>query len=457
MSRQWDGILNQNKAGSAANAEDFTKQFMQDMFVNDTGGAPTNAPSTIGKPFSYTAGGVQKAPGRQQPMNPLNFGNARYPNANPGFQSMDENEGHVTMDPVGQRTTTVTSSTYRPVYQKPQKKVVYNGQPMLATYNSAKDLYSTDNFDTAWNQVQDYVQDKKGKGKGPGGYTNSETMKMVRFMDDTGDSPHWGRRYSTGSVDNSQTGLGTNSTTQSASFKLLQRALDLDEQDGTQSPVVQPPVRSSSKAIKPIIKKPAPSTPHPSQSYPKPQEFSKQQYPNEDWNNRLNGNQAGSASNAADFTKQFTTNTYGGNNQNTLYPESNYPFAHEQPLQSGGRNVPITVEPRNPANKMPSYNAAKPLNAPNQPKMASYNTPASLYSSGNFAEEQSKMRPQIGTPRQPQIKRMAGNYGISHAKQPIPAGRSSFIWPPPESQEHNWRATATPLYIDPSHPVIETR
>ena len=37
----WDATLNADKAGAAANAEDFTKQFMAQMY--GSGGSPSNA------------------------------------------------------------------------------------------------------------------------------------------------------------------------------------------------------------------------------------------------------------------------------------------------------------------------------------------------------------------------------------------------------------------------------
>ncbi len=45
---QWDSTLNANKAGAMSNAEDFTKQFMEDMFgkggPSGGGGAPAPPP-----------------------------------------------------------------------------------------------------------------------------------------------------------------------------------------------------------------------------------------------------------------------------------------------------------------------------------------------------------------------------------------------------------------------------
>lgn len=497
---QWESVLNQDPAGSASNAEDFTRQFLQNM---KGCGAKPGLGSSGTKPFSYTAGGVKPSPGLKQPdfkvhqntqmdgrignvgqqlKSPLHYGSGS--NA---FPSMDEKEQEVVVEPVGKKTLTFTTASYknpspvrqvpspigpspvfgsspisRPVYYKPQRKIVYNGAPMLATYNSAKDLYSTDNLDKAWGQVEEYVQAKRGKPKPSRGLPNSETLKMVRFMDDNGDTPDWGRRRnSTGAIQSLDTGLAYNSPTQSASFKLLQRALDTDEPEGNSSPI-QPPVRSSSKPVKPIIKKPQTSPvpkrtnsfsglpkPNSQPTVPVPINYSK-----DEWKQKLHQNPVGAADNAQDFTKQFMSNSYGANqpktnNRPVVSETTNYPFANEAPLQSG-RNIPITLtnQPSQPAR------ISQPGQGFSQPKMATYNSPAKLYSKSNLNEQQQIMRPAPGGPRQPQIKRMAGNYALNPKSS---QQKGSFIWPPPESQEHNWRATATPLYIDPSHPVIETR
>ena len=47
-SDQWDATLNSNVAGAASNAEDFTKQFMSDMYGGGgSGGA--NQPNSLGE------------------------------------------------------------------------------------------------------------------------------------------------------------------------------------------------------------------------------------------------------------------------------------------------------------------------------------------------------------------------------------------------------------------------
>eukprot|EP00094_Tigriopus_californicus_P004723 TCALIF_04544-PA protein Name:"Protein of unknown function" AED:0.18 eAED:0.18 QI:336/0.5/0.4/1/1/0.8/5/0/273 len=259
---QWEGVLNENRAGSASNAEDFTRQFMQNM---------------------RGCGGIKHSPGSKQPemssksqmdgrignvehqlRSPLHYGPGSH-----SYSATDQNDHNVVLEPVGKKTLTFTTSSYkapppvrqapspsrpspvfgsapvsRPVYHKPQRKIVYNGAPMVATYNSAKDLYSADNLDKAWGQVEEYVQAKallcfarRGKPKPSGGLPNSETLKMVRFMDDNGDTPDWARRRnSTGAMESPETGLSYNSPTQSASFKLLQRALDTDDTDGSPAP-----------------------------------------------------------------------------------------------------------------------------------------------------------------------------------------------------------------------------
>ncbi|XP_059097015.1 uncharacterized protein LOC131891450 isoform X2 [Tigriopus californicus] len=506
---QWEGVLNENRAGSASNAEDFTRQFMQNM--RGCGGKPGFGSSGT-KPFSYTAGGIKHSPGSKQPemssksqmdgrignvehqlRSPLHYGPGSH-----SYSATDQNDHNVVLEPVGKKTLTFTTSSYkapppvrqapspsrpspvfgsapvsRPVYHKPQRKIVYNGAPMVATYNSAKDLYSADNLDKAWGQVEEYVQAKRGKPKPSGGLPNSETLKMVRFMDDNGDTPDWARRRnSTGAMESPETGLSYNSPTQSASFKLLQRALDTDDTDGSPAPI-QPPVRSSSKPVKPIMKKPQTSpVPQRTNSFsglPKPQpKVVPISFSENEWKNKLNQNPVAAANNAQDFTKQFMSDMYGGNkpnvpaNENPTVYATNYPFANETPLQSG-RNIPITLtnQPSQPTSvSQPRQGVDQPTKVfqprqgVDQPKMATYNSPAKLYSQPNLIEQQQIMRPAPGGPRQPQVKRMAGNYAVNPKST---HHKGSFIWPPPDSQEHNWRATATPLYIDPSHPVIETR
>ncbi|XP_059098199.1 PDZ and LIM domain protein Zasp-like isoform X1 [Tigriopus californicus] len=60
----WNNTLNDNKAGMASNAQDFTKQFMSDMFGGGMGGPPAPAPQPVAP---TPAGQVQWPPTNQQP------------------------------------------------------------------------------------------------------------------------------------------------------------------------------------------------------------------------------------------------------------------------------------------------------------------------------------------------------------------------------------------------------
>ena len=66
--QQWENTLNANKAGAAANAEDFTKQFMKDMYGGGGGGQSgqqskfKTIPVQVGKERRQTSLGVLFSP-----------------------------------------------------------------------------------------------------------------------------------------------------------------------------------------------------------------------------------------------------------------------------------------------------------------------------------------------------------------------------------------------------------
>ena len=62
--QNWNETLNQNKAGAADNAEDFTKQFMKDMFSGFGPGLGTLPPGEKFKPQVAPVGQMPSAPSK---------------------------------------------------------------------------------------------------------------------------------------------------------------------------------------------------------------------------------------------------------------------------------------------------------------------------------------------------------------------------------------------------------
>ncbi len=95
------------------------------------------------------------------------------------------------------------------------------------------------------------------------------------------------------------------------------------------------------------------------------------------WDNTLNANKPGAATNAEDFTKSFMADMYGGSNNNSAPTNrTNTPQQH--------------LKPSAPS---PSFRTASPSSqsggfttVASGPKMASYNSPAGLYSDSNIKD-----------------------------------------------------------------------